>query len=230
MRFYSRPAKTDPHKAATVLLPGWATDHRIFEPIAIDGPSVIVEGPLTRAFPERLAEYLSKEGLFPVSLFGWSLGGAAALQFTRVYPEMLNRLILFGLRPRYPADALDAARRGVIDDKEAYLTSFYRTCFLPAQRGDYAWFKRSLLTPYLHEMAVTDLLASLDYLGECAFSPADVTLRDTTILHGAWDSIAPIAEIEALIEASGASRFHVLPNAAHAPFLLPEARTLWTHD
>lgn len=229
MRFYSRPTKTAPDKPATVLLPGWATDHRIFDPVAMNGPSILIEGPLTRSFPVQLAEYLAREHVSAVVLFGWSLGGAAALQFARAYPEMVDRLIVSGLRPRYPEGVLEAARRDIVEDKNAFLSSFYRSCFLPAQRGDYAWFKRGLLTPYLKEMTATDLLTSLDYLGECAFGPADLTIRNTTILHGAWDSVAPLGEIEEIVTTSGTGQFHVLPNAAHAPFLLPEARTLWTH-
>ena len=62
-----------------VLLPGWATDGRIFDGV-LPGVAAVTTGPLRpEGFAARLASFLDRAARGPVTVVGWSLGGFLAL-------------------------------------------------------------------------------------------------------------------------------------------------------
>mgnify|MGYP000441831962 CR=1 FL=1 len=64
-----------------VLLPGWATDGRIFEGV-LPGVTAVTTGPLRPdRFSRRLAAFLDRTARGPVTVVGWSLGGFLAAEF-----------------------------------------------------------------------------------------------------------------------------------------------------
>lgn len=156
-------------------------------------------------------------------LLGWSLGGYAAAWFARCYPELVARVILAGVRPHYPAAQLAAMRDALTRDRAACLTTFYRQCFLPAQRTDYRRFRTELEPAYQAEFPTDALLAGLDYLEASMLAPASLPPVPTTLVHGAQDVIAPIKETRRLADESGLP-MRVVPDAAHAVFLTAPCR------
>jgi len=116
-----------------VLLPGWATDGRIFEGV-LPGVAAVTTGPLRpEGFSRRLAAFLDRTARGSVTVVGWSLGGFLAAEFAREHPDRVRRVVLVGIRRRYPAADLSAVRASLLRDREACLSSFYAQCFLPAQ-------------------------------------------------------------------------------------------------
>ncbi|MHB9131310.1 MAG: alpha/beta fold hydrolase [Armatimonadota bacterium] len=197
-----------------VLLPGWATDIRIFGDWVTDDDLVTPQGMLTGELV-GLADFLTGLGGKPVVLVGWSLGGFAAAEFACRHPHLVAQLVLVGIRQRYPAAPATALRDAVAQDPRSALPDFYRRCFLPAQREDYRQFRRTLEPAYLEEFATDDLLAGLDYLLAATLTPAALPPCPTTIIHGAQDYFAPVEEARQLGEEAGVP-VHVLPDISHA--------------
>jgi len=206
-----------------VLLPGWATDARIFDGLNLPGDVIRPCGLLTGEI-DSLAEFLMKQGCAPVLLLGWSLGGFAAAQFASRHPALVERVVLVGIRRRYPAGQIEEMRQVLREDRARCLAGFYRQCFLPAQREDYRRFRATLEPAYLAECSDAELLQGLEYLETVALEPDDLP-PGVAIVHGARDVIAPVIETRRLAGDAGAI-LHVLPGAGHAAFLAEEFLSL----
>jgi pimeloyl-ACP methyl ester carboxylesterase len=202
----------------TVLLPGWATDGRIFGN-RFPGVAAVVAGPLrTEGFPDRLAAFLDGVAPGPVTVVGWSLGGFLAAEFARRHPERVRRVLLVGIRRRYPAADLSAVRASLARDRRACLSEFYAQCFFPSQMAAYRAFRAGLQEEYLREMEQAALLSGLSYLATATLSPSTLPRCPVAVVHGEKDVVAPAAEAESLAREGGAS-FHLLRGAPHAAFL-----------
>jgi pimeloyl-ACP methyl ester carboxylesterase len=129
-------------REAVVLLPGWATDARIFSALATPGGVITPTGLLPQR-SEGLADMIARHTGGPVHVLGWSLGAYLAVQFARAYPELVASLTLLGVRPCYPADELATLRLALLQDRAACLTAFYRRCW-----NRHTWWNWPLLRYY----------------------------------------------------------------------------------
>jgi pimeloyl-[acyl-carrier protein] methyl ester esterase len=201
-----------------VLLPGWATDARIFGPL-FPGVAAVKTGPLqAEGFSDRLARFLGLAGGGPVTIVGWSLGGFLAAEFARRHPDRVRRLVLVGVRRRYPGGELEAVRASLERDRRGCLSGFYAQCFFPSQMAAYRLFRAGLQEEYLREMDDGSLRSGLAYLSTATLSAAVLPGCPVTVVHGEKDVVAPASEAQELAREGGAS-FHVIPGAPHAAFL-----------
>ena len=203
-----------------VLLPGWATDGRVFSGLYARSATVTT-GPLRPdGFPRRLAAFLDRAGANgPVTLVGWSLGGFLAAEFAREFPERVGRAVLVGVRRAYPADTLAAVRERLLRDRTACLSGFYAQCFLPTQTVSFRRFRAELQPDYLRRMDEETLLAGLSYFAGARLSGDLLPRCPVVLVHGEQDAVAPAAEAEGVARESGRAAFHRIPGAAHAAFL-----------
>jgi len=211
---------------AAVFLPGWASDERIFSGLDWPANRLLAKGPPSGELHGELARYIRSRGLAPVSLFGWSLGGFMAVEFSRLFPDLVSQLILCGVRRGYAPQEIALAKAGVSAQREMFLASFYRRCFLPAQKEDFRRFRAKLMPRYLREFGTDELLRSLDYLAQARIRPEDLGGHPVCLLHGLHDKVAPVEEARAIAAAAVRVRLHVLPHGAHAAFLTPPARPI----
>jgi len=214
---------------SVVLLPGWATDGRIFEGV-LPGVAAVTTGQLRPAgFSSRLAAFLDRTARRPVTVVGWSLGGFLAAEFAREHPDRVRRVVLVGIRREYPAADLSAVRASLLRDREACLSTFYAQCFFPARPTAkeglvprppaYRRFRGGLQAAYLREMDIGALREGLSYLAGARLSGGTLPSCPVAIVHGEKDVVAPLAEAEGVALESGNATFHRLPGAAHAAFL-----------
>jgi pimeloyl-ACP methyl ester carboxylesterase len=230
-----------------VLLPGWATDGRIFEGV-LPGVTAVTTGPLRpEGFPRRLGAFLDRTARGAVTIVGWSLGGFLAAEFAREYPDRVRRLVLVGIRREYPAADLSAVRASLLRDREACLSTFYAQCFIPAQTTAkeglvprqagmprilsprppaYRRFRAGLQAAYLREMDGGALREGLSYLASARLSRETLPACPVAIVHGEKDVVAPLAEAEGVAGEGGNATFHPLAGAAHAAFLADGFRAL----
>ena len=202
-----------------VLLPGWATDGRIFEG-ALPGVRAVTTGLLRpEGFAPRLAAFLDRAARGPVTVVGWSLGGFLAAEFAREYPERVRRLVLVGIRRAYPEAEMAAFLRSLSSVPDGCLTGFYARCFYPSQIPAYRRFRGRLQEAYLREMDVGALREGLSFLAGAKLSGGTLPACPVAIVHGVDDVIAPFAEAEDVARECGNATFHPLPGAAHAAFL-----------
>lgn len=210
-----------PDGPPVVMLPGWATDGRVFALRGAIGARVLTGTFLPDRYMRPLADYLENAALGPVTLVGWSLGGFAAVEFARAYPRLVGRLVLVGVRRSYPAEEIAAFRDALLADRERCLGRFYRECFLPAHAGEYKGFREGLMRSYMAEMSMTDLLEGLEYLAAQEITPAALSRCPVTLIHGGRDPIAPPAEARDIVD-SASAKLMMLPRAGHAAWLTDE--------
>ena len=202
-----------------VLLPGWATDGRIYEGV-LPGVTAVTTGPLRpEGFSRRLAAFLDHAARGPVTVVGWSLGGFLAAEFAREYPDRVRRVVLVGIRREYPEGDVEGVLRSLSADPGGCLTGFYAQCFYPSQIPAYRRFRSGLQAAYLREMDGGALREGLSYLAEARLSGETLPACPVAIVHGEKDVVAPFEEAEGVAWESGTATFHPLPGAAHAAFL-----------
>jgi pimeloyl-[acyl-carrier protein] methyl ester esterase len=202
-----------------VLLPGWATDGRIFDGV-LPGVTAVTTGPLRPdRFSRRLAAFLDSAARGPVTVVGWSLGGFLAAEFAREYPDRVRRVVLVGIRREYPEGDVEAVLRSLSADPGGCLSGFYTRCFYPSQIPAYRRFRGRLQAAYLREMDGGALREGLSYLASARLSRETLPACPVAIVHGEEDVVAPLAEAEGVARETGNATFHPLPGAAHAAFL-----------
>jgi pimeloyl-ACP methyl ester carboxylesterase len=202
-----------------VLLPGWATDGRIFEGV-LPGVTAVRTGPLRpEGFSRRLAAFLDRTARGPVTVVGWSLGGFLAAEFAREHPDRVRRVVLVGIRREYPEGDVEAVLRSLSADPGGCLSGFYAQCFYPSQIPAYRRFRSGLQAAYLREMDDGALREGLSYLAEARLSGGTLPACPVAIVHGEKDVVAPFAEAERLAREGGNATFHPLPGTSHAAFL-----------
>ena len=202
-----------------VLLPGWATDGRVFDGL-FPGVAAVTTGPLRpEGFTRRLASFLDRAARGPVTVVGWSLGGFLAAEFARERPERVRRVVLVGIRRGYPEGDVEAVLRSLSVDPNACLSGFYTRCFYPSQMPAWRRFRTGLQAEYLREMDGGVLREGLSYLANATLSGGTLPPCPVSIVHGEKDVVAPLAEAEGVAQECANATFHPLPGAAHAAFL-----------
>jgi len=206
-------------KDTIVLVPGWAMDHRIFSTLELPYNYLLPLAVRPFQFKEDLSEFLNKESIDKVSLFGWSSGGFLAADFAVRNPEKVDTLILVSVRRKFPLSGLKAVKRNLEKNKKATLYKFYLECFSKTEQEELVWFKNNLLESYLKENKIESLIDGLNYLAQASIvSESLKDLKKIKIIHGRQDKIAPhkeAAEIKKALEAD----FVSLSDAGHLPFL-----------
>lgn len=202
-----------------VLLPGWATDCRIFAGFNPDYDYLLPVDFSPYTFERSFLRLRENSGKQKFSLFGWSMGGFTAADFAGKYPELVDELILVGIRRKYIKEQLDEIRNYIKSNRKGYLYKFYTQCFFTKE--EILWFKRNLLNDYCERWQEKYLLETLDYLEKSTIEPSFLEkVRNIRILHGEFDKISPIQESRAVKNELGEKAVFVcIKNTGHAPFL-----------
>ena len=201
-----------------VLIPGWASDSRIFTGLDLSYNYLAPENLSPFDFKESLMDAIEERGIKKISLFGWSLGGFLAQEFAMEYPDLIDRLILVSVRKGYKEEELSEIRKNLKRSKEGYLYKFYSQCFSSAH--NLSIFKRGLLKSYLKAFSLEELLDSLDYLGSQRIDTVFLNgLKDIKIVHGRHDRIAPIEEAIEIARIVEGAELKIVEGAGHIPFL-----------
>jgi len=214
-------------KKTIALVPGWATDYRIFSLLDLDYNYLLPINLSPFNFKDKLSALLNEKSLGRISLLGWSLGGFLAAEFASDNPERIDELILVSMRKNFPAQTLEKVKDQIRQNKKAYLYKFYLECFSEAEREAWHWFKKNLLRDYLSKMELKDLLEGLDYLSCARLNFKSLaSLKKIRFFHGLEDKIAPseqTGQIQARLSCLPAGRpqteFVYMPGAGHIPFL-----------
>jgi pimeloyl-[acyl-carrier protein] methyl ester esterase len=178
---------------------------------------------------------VSGAGAVPLTLLGWSLGGAVALRWALAEPARIARLILTGTtpcfvtRPDWPHAMAAATLRRFGDELAvSYRLTLQRFIALQVHGSEHARAVRAQLRGELFARgepsaatlhAALDLLAGTDLRGEVG-----AIRQHTMVIAGGRDTLTPPAAGEWLAQALPQGAFRLIPGAAHAAFLShPEA-------
>ncbi|MFH1678101.1 MAG: alpha/beta hydrolase [Candidatus Omnitrophota bacterium] len=201
-----------------VLIPGWATDYRIFNSLDIEFNYLIplVFSPFT--FYRSLLSALEENQLQKVSLFGWSLGGFLAFEFAAKQADFIDELILVGIRRKYSKAEIEKVKASLRKSKKACLYKFYSQCFYDKEQK--LNFKKAYLKDYCRKLELDFLIEGLDYLVNAQLPIRELEkIKKLTIIHGEFDNIAPIQEAIDIKISLAHAKFVLIKDAGHLPFL-----------
>jgi pimeloyl-[acyl-carrier protein] methyl ester esterase len=235
-----------------VLLHGWAMHSGLFAPLLprlvdayrvhqVDLPGHGHSPPVSPYTLDTIAAAVDEEvsrvaaSSEPLSVLGWSLGGAVALRWAQDRPQRIARLILvattpcFVARPDWPYAMAETTLRQFGDELAAsYRLTLQRFVTLQVQGSEHA---RTVLEELRAQLfargepsraALTDaleLLAGVDLRGE-----VESIRQSALVIAGERDSLASPAAGEWLARRMPNASFRLIQGAAHAPFLShPEA-------
>ena len=201
-----------------VLIPGWATDYRIFDSLDIKFNYLLPIEFLPFTFEKILLRALREYRIAKISLFGWSLGGFWAAEFASKYSYLIDELILVSIRKKYRAQELARIKSYLTKNKEGYLYKFYTQCFYREDR--LYWFRENLFENYCRKFDLDYLFTGLDCLKAQEISPEVLKgIRKIKIIHGEFDRIAPMKEALDIKNSLTQAKFIRLRRTGHIPFL-----------
>jgi pimeloyl-[acyl-carrier protein] methyl ester esterase len=227
-----------------VLLHGWAMHSGLWTPVLprlaarfrvhrIDLPGHGHSAPIEAGSLAGIAAAVAGQCASlpePLTVVGWSLGGAVALQWTLDRPEAVARLVLVSTTPRFVvhgdwphAMSEETLQRFGDELATSYRATLQRFVSLRVSGSERA---RELLAGIRTQLFARGapsrqtLRAALDAL-------AAIDLRETVgaigkpalVIAGERDTLVPAAASAWLAAALPAGRFVSIAGAAHAPFL-----------
>ena len=211
IKFIKRGFKDD-----LVLIPGWATDHRIFQMLELDYNYFLVSAFSPFSFREDLSQYLKSNSIVRISLLGWSMGAYLAADFAVTNPNKVEHLILMGVKQRYENLAMDEIKSKLKENKVAWLYKFYLDSFSRKDPEGLKWFRKTLLKDYLKEQGLTQLFSGLDYLSQARFDMDSLKhIENLMLMHGSDDCIAPVENAVEMKNKLPKAKFFRVENKGH---------------
>ncbi|UCD55756.1 MAG: alpha/beta hydrolase [Candidatus Omnitrophota bacterium] len=206
------------YKDVAVLIPGWATDYRIFGSLNLEFNYLMPITFYPDTFETNLLRALRENKIDKFSLFGWSLGGFLAAEFASRHKELIDRLILVSIRKKYDKKGLREIKEYLGKNKKGYLYKFYTRCFF--KKENMQWFRKNLLKTYCEELDLDYLTDSLGYLQNAEIRPESLKpVEKIKIIHGECDRIAPVQEALEIKNNLPHAEFVSVEHAGHMPFL-----------
>lgn len=217
-------------KESLVLIPGWASDWRIFDGLELDYNYLLATKIYAPDFNRQLLSRIDQLKIGKVSVFGVSLGGFLAAEFASAYPERIAKLILLGVRKHYDLQLLENTKSEIIKDPRPWFNKFYLNCFSKADPQSLVWFKKNLLKEYLDKLNFDELIRGLDYLANHTLRPEMLErIEDIRIFHGSDDLIAPLKEVLEIKAELPRAKLTVFTNKGHLFFLGGDFRERFYH-
>lgn len=205
-------------RSTIVLVPGWASDYRVFDNLELDFNYLVVVDFLPDFFKKELVSSLKLHGLSRVSLIGWSLGGFAACEFSSEYSSYVEKLFLVSVRQKYEKAEIELIKERVRKNRKGYLRRFYSQCFHDPFLREY--FEKEFAKRYYRDLNQECLIKGLDYLAKEAVRTEGLeNLENVKIVHGEFDNIAPLEEARNIADGLPRADFIVVKGAGHMPFL-----------
>lgn len=210
----------------TVLLPGWATDYKVFDTLDLETNYLIPTTFSPFNFKEDLLAVLKRHGLDKISIAGWSMGAFAACEFISGYRDRVDGVMLIGARKRYKKEKLEEIKGALKKNKKAFLYMFYKDCFSKSEKKEYCRFRDNLSKHYIDEISLDNLIEGLDYLSKNEIKTEDLKGTKINLVHGKEDRIAPIKEALELKDRLPAARFTAIDDSGHMPFLKADFKNI----
>ncbi len=202
-----------------IFVPGWACDWTLTKSdlLALEPPILVIDQPNPWTLSPLLISFLRDFPVKKIRLWGFSMGATWAWEFARQFPNLIQELVVIGLRPHYPNCPQIATY--LKKNRSAYLKKFYQASFQDTHENDL--FFSSFWNHHSQKNTLDYLLSTLDYLEKTHLIALNNPSFPTTVIHGTKDQIAPIKEARMLNDATLNSLFFPL-DTGHIPFLSPE--------
>jgi len=228
-------------KPVLALVHGWGMNARVFDALAnrlandfdvrsLDLPGHGGRAALADNCLQAWADDLAAQLPDNTTLLGWSLGGQVAMRAALDHPHRITRLVLLAATPKFVA--IEDWTRGMAladleefgaalkADPQATLLRFLslQTRGMPGQKALLQQLRQTLLAaPVACSEALAGGLAILRDTDLRAELPR--LTQPTLVLHGALDTLTPLAAGAWLAETLSNVQYSALARAAHAPHL-----------
>ncbi len=186
------------------------------------GSSSPMEGVTMPGMAAEIGRELDRSGVRePVFMAGLSMGGYAAFEFLRQFPERLCGLGLFATRASADAPAALKNRALAIEAIEKFGIEPFARKAVKSQLGKTSQEQNpSLVENVLSMMREASPQAAMDALkamaGRSDLNSLLPSIRFPVLAAaGEEDEICPAAEMKAMHEKIPGSRFHVIPRSGH---------------
>lgn len=189
-----------------------------FELLALDlrGYGKSPEGPAIVSLADHatdIAELAMTADFAPFTLVGHSLGGAVAMQFAALYPDMLEGLVLVDSAP---VDGMKDIKYDLVqmmlDNQTILLAALKSTLVKPVSEEVWTGFAEDCLLGAKSVMANTRALDGADFtVAARAFT------KPVLVIHGEKDRVIPVAEAEKAVAAYPQSRLAIVTGVGHNP-------------
>lgn len=194
-----------------VFLHGWGMDSRIFQPFVSDRPTVLCDIGNPASLCNDLADLIEKRHLGQFELVGFSMGACLSVDFTNRFPDQVSSLTLLALGTSYDTHTLNDIRKHITQNSQAYLRSFYASCFASPQA--FSSFYASYGKAMSQTVTLDSLLNGLDYLEAVSITSQDIPKSSPlTLFHGDADAIAPLSSVQELIQDD---HLQIIPKGGH---------------
>jgi len=202
-----------------LLIPGWATDYRIFSALELRFNYLLPVEYSPFNFEESLRKAMEKHGLKKISVLGWSMGGFIASEFASMHRDSIDEIIFVSVRKKYDPAEIKDIKTYLRKNCRGFLYKFYEGCFSEFEKDRFDWFKKNLLKDYINQISVDTLLEGLDYLSGRQFGSGSFCGQKVKFVHGEEDRVAPIKEALDLKEGFPQAEFISIEKSGHIPFL-----------
>ena len=217
-------------KKTIVLIPGWATDYRIFNALDLNYNYLLPVELYPLNFERDLRELLNREPIDKISLFGWSMGGFLASDFASKNTDRVDELILVSVQKKFSLGLLQDIKLKLKQNKRAFLYKLYFNCFSKEDKEGLSWFKEHLLISYIGELRLENLLCGLDYLSKTQINPESLAgIKRIRIFHGQDDKIVPLDGAHQIKSELSQAEFICLPGTGHVPFFNRKFKEIFLH-
>ncbi len=228
-------------KPMLALVHGWGMNARVFDTLAglldadFEVRALDLPGHGGRdALPHNTLQSWADDLTHPLpqgtTVLGWSLGGQVAMRAALDHPEKVARLILLSSTPKFVASAdwdhgmaagdLQDFGAALIADPQATLLRFLslQTRGMAGQKSLLQQLRQTLfVAPQPQAEALTSGLTMLHETDLRADLPS--LIQPTLVIHGALDTLTPLAAGAWLDDTLPCSQYVTLSRAAHAPHL-----------
>lgn len=202
-----------------LLIPGWATDYRIFADLDLGFNYLLPLKLSPFDFEEGLQKAMEEYKLKKISVLGWSMGGFMASEFASRHPDSVDEIIFVSVRQMYDPAGIEDIKAYLRKNHRGFLYKFHEGCFSEFERNRFEWFKKNLLKNYIDRISIDTLFEGLDYLSGRQFATGGFSGQKVKFIHGEEDSVAPISEALKLKEGLPRAEFISLEKCGHIPFL-----------
>ncbi len=151
---------------------------------------------------DRLADWITAEGLPRAHIAGHSLGGAVAARLAARHPDRVDRLVLVNAAIHPQGTRRRVRAMDVV---------------VPSVRGDSAGFAPMLVRDLLRSHPRSFVTAAVDALQTDWASHLTRITAPTLVVWGGRDALTPLALGRAIAETVADARLIVLPNGGHNP-------------
>lgn len=207
------------YDSTTLLIPGWASDWRIFNTLNLGSNYLVPTAFSPFDFDKGLLDILEQNGLERIDVMGWSMGGFIAYGLLSKYRDIISEAILISVRRRYEKENIENIKTYLKKNTQAFLYKFYKDCFSPNEKEEFTWFKDNLLKEYLGLKGSDALFEGLDYLSNAEVGAMNTGNTKLKLIHGEEDRIVPIKDALGLRDSMPEAEFIAVKGSGHVPFL-----------